>query len=418
MANPDYTAQDVPTWAANLDSMNSLKAIGNIKNPLLHLPLLNSLAFAKGVGSLTFARASVATYIDRYGVLQSAAIDEPRFEANGLLIEGASENLLPESDDFTLGAWALTGTMNRTGGQADPAGGTDAVLLEDTDVAGDQAYIQDTAAIANDSLTRTASIFLQPGSAPLTTFAQFLSGGTLVSLFAVIDWSAKTITSGTLEGPFSNGYYRAKVPITNNSSGNTTWQVRIYPAGAAATATGTVTAFRAQAEELPFATSPIETTGAPVTRSADTLNLTIAGNIGLQADAGTILCDVDVLGFIGGSTLQAAFTVRGETSRRIFAANGFAANVPTVNWGPSDINGDVLTIGVTSRLGAVHDGAGESSIWQDGIEKSSVSGEDVSDSLGTDIDIGFFSASSHLFGHITNIRIYNRALSDREMAVA
>lgn len=44
-----------------------------------------------------FKRASTATYINKSGVLTNAAIDEPRFEKDGLLIEGQRTNLLINS---------------------------------------------------------------------------------------------------------------------------------------------------------------------------------------------------------------------------------------------------------------------------------------------------------------------------------
>ena len=44
-----------------------------------------------------FKRASKATYINKSGVLTEAAIDEPRFEKYGLLIEGQRTNLLINS---------------------------------------------------------------------------------------------------------------------------------------------------------------------------------------------------------------------------------------------------------------------------------------------------------------------------------
>ncbi|HAG7893701.1 TPA: phage tail protein [Escherichia coli] len=46
-----------------------------------------------------FKRASKATYINKSGVLTEATIDEPRFERDGLLIEGQRTNFFPNSTD-------------------------------------------------------------------------------------------------------------------------------------------------------------------------------------------------------------------------------------------------------------------------------------------------------------------------------
>lgn len=48
---------------------------------------------------VSFSRASAATYINKSGVLTVAGINEPRFEREGLLIEGTRTNLLINSTD-------------------------------------------------------------------------------------------------------------------------------------------------------------------------------------------------------------------------------------------------------------------------------------------------------------------------------
>lgn len=47
-----------------------------------------------------FARASTATYVNDAGLVTTAAVDEPRFQAGALLLEAAATNLLTYSDDF------------------------------------------------------------------------------------------------------------------------------------------------------------------------------------------------------------------------------------------------------------------------------------------------------------------------------
>jgi len=76
-------------------------SLGKIMNPLLDMPLSNSFAMKTGIGEVNFTRDSSATYINRYGDLQSVAKNEPRFENDGLLIENSSSNLITYSQDFT-----------------------------------------------------------------------------------------------------------------------------------------------------------------------------------------------------------------------------------------------------------------------------------------------------------------------------
>ncbi|HHV9530836.1 TPA: prophage tail fiber N-terminal domain-containing protein [Escherichia coli] len=48
---------------------------------------------------VNFSRASTATYINKSGELKTAEINEPRFECDGLLIEGQRTNFFPNSTD-------------------------------------------------------------------------------------------------------------------------------------------------------------------------------------------------------------------------------------------------------------------------------------------------------------------------------
>lgn len=68
---------------------------------------------------ITFTRASTGTYFDRFGVLKTAGVNEPRFDHDlvtgdclGLLIEEARTNMLPYSDNDP--GWQVLGTTPPT----------------------------------------------------------------------------------------------------------------------------------------------------------------------------------------------------------------------------------------------------------------------------------------------------------------
>lgn len=63
--------------------------------PDFEMKLTNDAHINIGSGSGEFSRASSATYIAKNGVLKTAGIDEPRFEKEGMLIEGVSTNIVP-----------------------------------------------------------------------------------------------------------------------------------------------------------------------------------------------------------------------------------------------------------------------------------------------------------------------------------
>ena len=66
-------------------------------NPTIKIPLITSANAAIGNVSPTFTRNSTATYIDKDGVLQTAAIDVPRFQNGRYLCEPAGTNLFLQS---------------------------------------------------------------------------------------------------------------------------------------------------------------------------------------------------------------------------------------------------------------------------------------------------------------------------------
>ncbi|MEH4695746.1 hypothetical protein PO377_19765 [Atlantibacter hermannii] len=88
------------------EAASSAAATGYVAPPFpdVWAPLSDDLKMISGypvnTKLLSFTRASTATYIDKSGVLQTAAINEARFEKQGLLIEGSSTNLYLNSDTF------------------------------------------------------------------------------------------------------------------------------------------------------------------------------------------------------------------------------------------------------------------------------------------------------------------------------
>lgn len=123
------------------DASNSAAATGYVDAPFpdVWAPLSDSLQLLAGsapadtltIGgtsyplptkSVSFSRASTATYIDKSGVLQTAAINEPRFEKEGLLVEGQSTNYFLYSNNPSN--WiGIDPTLNKTFG---PMGNTQA----------------------------------------------------------------------------------------------------------------------------------------------------------------------------------------------------------------------------------------------------------------------------------------------------
>lgn len=97
-----------PPWEEQ-PTAGGIVAASALPLPDVWIPFNDSLNMLAGYGTdikvgtdvvarkVDFTRASTATYINKSGVLSTAAINEPRFEKDGLLLEGQSTNLITTS---------------------------------------------------------------------------------------------------------------------------------------------------------------------------------------------------------------------------------------------------------------------------------------------------------------------------------
>ncbi|MDY7841863.1 hypothetical protein UXA24_12880 [Aeromonas caviae] len=98
--------------AASAALAGDIVAASALPLPDVWAPLSDSLRLITGYGRdvlvgsdvvarmVNFSRSTTATYIGKDGLLKTAAANEPRFEKEGLLIEGQSTNLVPWSSGY------------------------------------------------------------------------------------------------------------------------------------------------------------------------------------------------------------------------------------------------------------------------------------------------------------------------------
>lgn len=204
---------------------------------------------------ITFTRASTGTYYDSTGVLQSDAINDPRFDYNpttlaplGLLIEEQRTNLLLHSEQFNNAGWIKFGTTSVAADTTtSPNGGVNA-----------------------DRVTFGASsgMYQAVASTPTTTYAISIwiraDSAQSVSLISNTDLSEVT----TLAVSVTTSWQR--VTLQKTTTTGTTVNLQLTTAGSGAT----VYLWGAQLEAGAFATSYIPTTTAAATRAADVASIT------------------------------------------------------------------------------------------------------------------------------------------------
>jgi len=243
---------------------------------------------------VTFTRASTATYTDASGVVQTAAINAPRWDyaggsLRGLLIEEARTNSLSVSVPDAGALWSASGPIAKGGSVVAPNGATSTTsLFSSTDTSNNVRQVGIPGSVASASTAYTITAFLKKspinayiqvnitGSATVVPIAYFdLTNGTAVVGADLIAGATGVSASIT---PYPDGWYRARITFTTNA-GATGVGGYIGPC-VTVSATGDnrsyvgvvgqgIYAWGAQVEQGAFATSYIPTTAGAVTRAVD-----------------------------------------------------------------------------------------------------------------------------------------------------
>ena len=230
-----------------------------LDNPLCHLFKTNKLVETSaptGTDSdITFTRASTATYVDRYGIVKTAAVDTIREEKDGFLIEGAGTNLLPYSEAFDTTGFSPFNCTITPNAATSPDGTVNASKLDYTIEGGllKEVITNTTAAsftfsiwIKSTGADRTIRIKLR--NTPTTT------NDAITDFTATSEWQRFSVTFASL----------AEIIVIEIR--NVEVDLDFYIWGA-------------QLEQSLAATSYIPTVGTPVTRIADTALLPVLNNV-------------------------------------------------------------------------------------------------------------------------------------------
>ncbi|MGL6378188.1 phage head spike fiber domain-containing protein [Aeromonas hydrophila] len=276
-------ADDAVKLASQISGLETVAdAIGMAALPLpdVWAPLSDSLRLITGYGRdvlvgsdvvarmVNFSRNSTATYIGKDGQLKTAAANEPRFEREGLLIEGQSTNIVPRSTDMSLSPWYTgfggTGKVpvitSNYGIAPDGSQSASRVVLDKgagTDPSNDSTVMCTLSTVAGT--TYTLSVWMKSTDGAATQKVSLSLNGTMATTVTVTgEWRRYSVTA-----------------LATDSSRIPRLQLR---GGAGTSDTADLLAWGWQQEALPFASSYIPTTGSAVTRAADICWLNVASN--------------------------------------------------------------------------------------------------------------------------------------------
>ena len=373
--------------------------------------------------SMNFTRSTTATYIDKSGVLQTAAINEPRFERDGLLIEGQSTNLYTYSEQWGVGS-RVTTTNNS--GDSPRGDRTMALVVEDT--AATEHYTQDRNIVLTAGVTYCYSVFVKAHTSPRNLYLRVASGSTAQSFFdpAAGAWSGSSGGADFVNRGFENignGIYRVWMTFTAAASQSTVIRLQLAN-GVTANYTGDgvsgLYVWGAQFEALPNATSYIPTTTTAVTRGNEQLQLTPTGNIGYRTVgdifARTIALELTVDKFVQPTTGVAYvdflanmgarndIIIRGVSNQLISYRGSGGIAIPNVTYPfNKKIYAQTIDVANNNTVTGYFDGK---------VATRNANVPTGPTSAGTSI---IFNGNSFAVYHIRNFRIWHRVLTPNQI---
>jgi hypothetical protein len=362
--------------------------------------------------------ATVTNYIP---VLETAAIDAPRFDYNpitqaalGLLIEEQRTNLRTYSEDFTNAVWTKSASSITA----------DTVVAPDGTLTGDK-LVENTATsrhFVTTTLTLTAntvytlSVYMKAGERTTASFGNSSTANWVGGATIVVNLATGVITSGTgTIQSVGNGWYRVSITQTfgpANANGGMIIDLQTT-AGYTGNGYSGIYIWGAQLEAGAFATSYIPTVASQVTRSADNASMTGTNfSSWFNAINGTLFAEYSAV--VSGTRTMAAIndnTTNESIRLRTVGTNPFF----TVTDGGVD-QADIDAGTVASNIVYKFVGAYATNDFATSI----AGGAAVTDTSGTlpTVDrmmIGNSAAANALNGHIRQIVYYPRRLTNSDL---
>lgn len=346
---------------------------------------LNFAAAGRLDSRVTFTRSSTATYTNQIGLIQSAAVNEPRFDydpvtlaARGLLVEEQRTNNFTYSQLFSNAAWLKDRASVSSSGTAPDGTATSFLLTEDA-TAGNDHYIKFNATTFTSG-TYTMSWFVKKGTRTAVGLRFLGSENNYVTV--VFDLTTGLETKRQSAGGFSaisaasvalqNDWYRLSITAT----ASVTFDCAVLLSNSTNPTIGTygqiayngdnasgLYIWGAQLESAGFATSYIPTVAATVTRSADVASVDTLSPW-FNATEGTLFAEFSSSGVSYGS-IASLFTdvnnlitlINGSGGTGFVIINGgsIQANIGTRSYGSKQIGAYKLNDFASSTNGGAVD---------------------------------------------------------------
>ncbi|HBN3344218.1 TPA: prophage tail fiber N-terminal domain-containing protein [Escherichia coli O25b:H4-ST131] len=375
-----------------------------------------------------FKRASTATYINKSGQLKLAEVDEPRFERDGLLIEGQRTNYLRNSNKPD--SWTVHSALNKTFG-TDKQGFNYATVTPTESIVGTTGGYTVHGVVAADRFPLasgecfTFSCRVKGAKARCRLRVSVIIGGTdtfsadsyldLDTRIATVSGNTSLITAkAEQQGEWT--YYEAT--YTANTDIDTV-NCAFYMTNKISNETfyddSTLTMTTPQIELGNTASSFIVTT-MPTTRASDVVTIPSQNNLSTRPF--TVLCEVSRNWSTPPNVAPRIFDVGGHSiddnylSLGVVATGKISANVGMVQPQIAS-DGERFIVGVRAKSDL------SVNAICNGNYTTNLNGK-IFGVTATSYRFGGQTAAGtrHLFGHIRNFRVWFKELNDRQIKEA
>lgn len=375
-----------------------------------------------------FKRASTATYINKSGQLKLAEVDEPRFERDGLLIEGQRTNYLRNSNKPD--SWTVHSALNKTFG-TDKQGFNYATVTPTESIVGTTGGYTVHGVVAADRFPLasgecfTFSCRVKGAKARCRLRVSVIIGGTdtfsadsyldLDTRIATVSGNTSLITAKAEqqgEWTYYEATYTANTDIdTVNCAFYMTNKISNEPFYDDSTLTMTTPQI-----ELGNTASSFIVTTMPTTRASDVVTIPSQNNLSTRPF--TVLCEVSRNWSTPPNVAPRIFDVGGHSIDDNYLSLGFvatgkiSANVGMVQ---SQIasDGERFIVGVRAKSDL------SVNAICNGNYTTNLNGK-IFGVTATSYRFGGQTAAGtrHLFGHIRNFRVWFKELNDRQIKEA
>ena len=375
-----------------------------------------------------FKRASTATYINKSGQLKLAEVDEPRFERDGLLIEGQRTNYLRNSNKPD--SWTVHSALNKTFG-TDKQGFNYATVTPTESIVGTTGGYTVHGVVAADRFPLasgecfTFSCRVKGAKARCRLRVSVIIGGTdtfsadsyldLDTRIATVSGNTSLITAKAEqqgEWTYYESTYTANTDIdTVNCAFYMTNKISNEPFYDDSTLTMTTPQI-----ELGNTASSFIVTTMPTTRASDVVTIPSQNNLSTRPF--TVLCEVSRNWSTPPNVAPRIFDVGGHSIDDNYLSLGFvstgkiSANVGMVQPQIAS-DGERFIVGVRAKSDL------SVNAICNGNYTTNLNGK-IFGITATSYRFGGQTAAGtrHLFGHIRNFRVWFKELNDRQIKEA